>query len=244
MDLRQRMRGRGAGDRIGRKPIRGASSHRSRPRPSSRQARRASEICPASRPAAPESAASAPRRVRRRSARLRRPAAADCRRAYGPRRAEDVPAVDIGLQRVHGPLRADDVQKCRADGGLDVEPRQRLAGTRTRDRRLGADDRRLDEGRSRTVPRRTARPLRFPTRCRSTPSGRTGPDIAGITDCGRTWPKMLLAVPRFDCHRESSRGRYADFATLTPAVEALTCSSAARTRRIVIDRVLHAPDRA
>jgi hypothetical protein len=30
---------------------------------------------------------------------------------------------------------------------------------------------------------------------------------------------MLFAVPRFDCHSESSLGRYADLATLTPAVE-------------------------
>jgi hypothetical protein len=50
-----------------------------------------------------------------------------------------------------------------------------------------------------------------------------------MTDCGRTWPKMLLAVPRFDCQSESSLGRYADFATLTLAVDALICASAART---------------
>jgi len=40
---------------------------------------------------------------------------------------------------------------------------------------------------------------------------------------------MLFTVPRFDCQRESSLGKYADFATLTPAVDALICSSAART---------------
>ena len=35
-------------------------------------------------------------------------------------------------------------------------------------------------------------------------AGSTGPDIAGITDRGRIWPRMLLAVPRFDCQSESS----------------------------------------
>jgi hypothetical protein len=40
---------------------------------------------------------------------------------------------------------------------------------------------------------------------------------------------MLFAVPRFDCQSESSLGQYADFATLTPALDALTCSRAART---------------
>ena len=59
--------------------------------------------------------------------------------------------------------------------------------------------------------------------------GSTGPDIEGITDCGRTCPKMLLAVARLDCHSESSRGRYADRATATSAADAFTRSSAART---------------
>ena len=58
---------------------------------------------------------------------------------------------------------------------------------------------------------------------------KTGPDIAGMTDWGRIWPKMLLAVARFDCHNESSRGRYAALATLTPAVDAFTRSRAALT---------------
>src|SRR6185312_12698963 len=57
----------------------------------------------------------------------------------------------------------------------------------------------------------------------------TGPVSDGITDCGSTWPKMLLAVARFDCHSASSRGRYAARATLTPAADATLCSTAART---------------
>ncbi len=57
----------------------------------------------------------------------------------------------------------------------------------------------------------------------------TGPEIGEITDCGRSCPKMLLAVARFVCHTESSLGRAAARATRTPASDAATCSIAART---------------
>ncbi len=50
-----------------------------------------------------------------------------------------------------------------------------------------------------------------------------------MTDCGSTWPKMLFAVARFDCHSASSLGRYAARATVMPAMVAVTCSTAART---------------
>ena len=68
--------------------------------------------------------------------------------------------------------------------------------------------------------------------------GSTGPDIAGITDCGRTCPKMLLAVARFDCHSESSRGRYADLRDLDAGLDALTLLERRPHRGIVVAGVL------
>jgi hypothetical protein len=57
----------------------------------------------------------------------------------------------------------------------------------------------------------------------------TGPEIDGIVDCGSSSPNTLFAVARFVCHTASRRGRYAARATSRPALDAFTCSSAART---------------
>ncbi len=57
----------------------------------------------------------------------------------------------------------------------------------------------------------------------------TGPDSDEMTDCGSSCPKMLFTVPRLVCQIASKRGRYTDRATFTLAVEAFTCSIAART---------------
>jgi hypothetical protein len=40
---------------------------------------------------------------------------------------------------------------------------------------------------------------------------------------------MLFAVALFDCQSESRRGRYPALATVTPAADAVTCSTAALT---------------
>jgi hypothetical protein len=53
--------------------------------------------------------------------------------------------------------------------------------------------------------------------------------MGGMADCGNSCPNTLLAVALFACHTASNRGKYAARATLTFAVEALTCSIAART---------------
>ena len=58
--------------------------------------------------------------------------------------------------------------------------------------------------------------------------GSTGPETAGITDCGSSNPKTLLRVPRFTCHKKSSRGKYAVRATLTSAEAAAEPARASR----------------
>ena len=90
------------------------------------------------------------------------------------RARQEIPTIDIGLERRHRPLGADDVQERRADRGLDVEPRQRVARARTGDGSFGAGDCGLTKAEVERLPRERARPSRSPTRCRRTPP--EGPD--------------------------------------------------------------------
>ena len=209
-----------------------------RPRPVVTPSTRASAIC-----------ASVTACLRLDEPRLRRGALRVGPRGFGPgpqlvvdqgvdRARQEIAAIDIGLQRRHRALGADDVEECGADGGLDVEPRQCFVGPRTGHRGFGAGDGGADEGRSRTAPTRTARPSRFPRRCRRTPTAapdRTSPESPTAAAPGRRccWPCRGSI-----CQSESSLGRYADFATLTPARRCVDLLERRTHRRIVIDGVL------
>ena len=125
-----------------------------------------------------------------------------------------------------------------ADRGLDVEARQCFVRARTSHRRFGTGDARRDEGRNRTGSHENSAPVALPQTLPLDADVRTGPDIEGITDCGSTWPKMLLAVPRFDCQSESSRGRYAGFRNADAGGRRIDLLDGRLHRWIVIDGVL------
>ena len=119
---------------------------------------------------------------------------------------EDVAPIEIGLDGGHGAFGGDHVEKRRCDGRLDVEPRERFACARLHHRRLRARHGRFSQAEIEGLPRKERAGRASPDALPEV-DGSTGPDIAGITDCGRTWPKMLFAVARLDCHIESSLGR-------------------------------------
>ena len=101
---------------------------------------------------------------------------------------------------------SDDAQRMRRPPSPARRDASRLRRRARASGRLRCGDRRLsktevhqlpgEQRADRAAPHAAARRL-----------GSTGPDSDGMTDCGRTWPKMLLAVARFDCHSESRRGR-------------------------------------
>ena len=233
------MRGRGAlGGRRRDGSAASRLARRSRQGLPSRRVRAPASSAPARATAAPGWPASAPRPVPRRRATPPRPAGVDCRpacarRARARRGAPRRPAAAATACSAR-PRR----QKRRAHRALHVEPRQRFVRARARRRPLPRRARSHREDRSRTAPTKTARRRRCPRRCRLEADGSTGPEIAGMTDCGSTWPKMLLAVPRFDCQSASSRGQIAGLRDADARGRRVHLLERRLDRRIVLDRVL------
>jgi hypothetical protein len=119
---------------------------------------------------------------------------------------EDVTAVDVGLRRCDGTLSGQRVEKRGADGALHVEARERLA--RPRPVSAASAPPMLARRRPKsTTSHESSAPDALPHTLSAEVDASTGPDIAGMTDCGSTWPKMLFAVARLDCQIASSLGR-------------------------------------
>ncbi len=157
-------------------------------------------------------------------------AAAGCRRACAPSRASTFAAIDIGLRarpRLAAPPTT--LRNACADGALHVEARQRFAGARPSHapprhwRRSRAADR------SRTAPRRTARRPRCPRR---SAAGRRRQHRTGHRGDHRLRQHLAedvvggaaVRLPERIEPRQIRRSRDVD-----AGVDALTCSSAART---------------
>jgi hypothetical protein len=142
---------------------------------------------------------------------------------------EDVTALDVGFRSRDRLLSAHGAKKRHTDCILDIEPRHVLLRSGARDPSFGFVHERVAKAKIERFPREQPADGAAP----DTPGGgcrrQHGPEIEGITDCGRSCPTTLLAVARLVCHSESNRGRYAALATVMFAVDAPTCSNAALT---------------
>ena len=120
---------------------------------------------------------------------------------------QDVAAIDVGLRAATARDRARDTPRNAAPTALCTSSRVSASPARARATAASAAATVAWRRPKSNGSHENSAPAALPQTLSADADDSTGPDIAGITDCGSTWPKMLLAVARFDCHSESSRGR-------------------------------------
>ena len=167
---------------------------------------------------------SGPRPARRRRARPRRPAATGCRPACVPRARARRGARRRPAPR-RPPVAATTARNAAPTALSHVEPGQRLVGARPGDGRFRAATVASRRPKSNGSHENSA-PAALPQTLSAEADGSTGPEIAGMTDCGQQLAEDVVgrrAVRSARARRVAGDRRPSRRST--PAVDAFTCSN-------------------